>query len=499
MNAMTSNFRKSFELKIFVILGLMALMDYLFYRHGLGWTVGAFGILVTSLIVFYNPSLSKSPMGNIVIILTLGQGILQIEKTSLLSFTLMFLGIVTLAVLSQGGWGHHAGLWGRKVLSACFRIFYPLNKAFSGWKTYRTKRIPPNPLSMFVRGWFLPIIFFCLFLTLFNFANPIIAGWFSHFDIMHIIDGFSLSRTIFWVLGIMILFCVIRPKLKRAKCKTPPSEKAISTQKTGVFAWAFTKQSIMRSLVIFNLLFAFQTGMDLYYLWIVKILPKGVTYAGYAQQGAYPLIFTALLAAFFVLASENAGDKVSESKPIRILIYAWVAQNIMLVISSIYRTWLYIEMYELTYLRVAALIWMGLVAVGLGVIIARSILRQSHIWLINVNALTLLAVLYISSLMNIGGLIARYNVINSMEFSGIASNDDNKPILDRAYMKRIGSPAIPAMIQLIEKEKIDGKSHEADKTILLQMRADLSDNIDDWHRWTYSQDRLWHALESKKK
>ena len=54
----------------------------------------------------------------------------------------------------------------------------------------------------------------------------------------------------------------------------------------------------------------------------------------------------------------------------------------MLVISSILRLDLYVGIYALTYWRVAAFIWMGLVAVGLVLIIARIALGKSNKWLL---------------------------------------------------------------------------------------------------------------------
>ena len=56
-----------------------------------------------------------------------------------------------------------------------------------------------------------------------------------------------------------------------------------------------------RSLILFNALFALQTGLDLAYLWGGANLPDGMSHAEYAHRGAYPLIATALLAAGFVL------------------------------------------------------------------------------------------------------------------------------------------------------------------------------------------------------
>ena len=68
---------------------------------------------------------------------------------------------------------------------------------------------------------------------------------------------------------------------------------------------------MMRSLVLFNLLFAVQTGMDIHYLWRGAALPDGMTYAAYAHRGAYPLIVTALLAAAFVIVAMRPGSTPS--------------------------------------------------------------------------------------------------------------------------------------------------------------------------------------------
>ncbi len=96
-----------------------------------------------------------------------------------------------------------------------------------------------------------------------------------------------------------------------------------------------------------------------------------MTYAAYAHRGAYPLIVTALLAAGFVLAALRPGSATANDPLIRRLVYAWVAQNIVLVISSILRLDLYVGIYSLTYWRIAAFVWMGLVAAGLALIIVR--------------------------------------------------------------------------------------------------------------------------------
>ena len=127
----------------------------------------------------------------------------------------------------------------------------------------------------------------------------------------------------------------------------------------------FSAATILRSLILFNLLFAVQTILDVVYLWGNAALPADITYAAYAHRGAYPLIVTALLAAGFVLIAMRPGGAAEQSTVIRPLVYLWVAQNVMLVISSILRLDLYVQIYLLTYWRIAAFIWMLLVAIGL--------------------------------------------------------------------------------------------------------------------------------------
>lgn len=493
------------------MLGLTALADFLFYGHQMGWTIGLFGLFVTGICVLHNAHVLKSRLGQIILALILGQCLLQIEKTSFLSFILMSVGMISLAILSQGGWKQDAILWIQKVLSAIFRILRPLNKAGMSFRKCRSKGLPKNNLMIFFRGWFLPVALSFVFIVLFSSANPVITKWFSGFDLAALLDilfeALSISRILFWFIMAAVVFSVIRPRLKCFHKKEKiDSEKY---KPMGFSEWAFTKEAVLRSLIIFNLLFAFQTAMDMNYLWAGGQLPEGITYAGYAQKGAYPLVITALLASVFVLVAQNAGQDVSGSKPVRALIYIWVMQNILLVMSSLYRTGLYVEAYALTYWRVAALIWMGLVAAGLCWIIARSILNKPNSWLINANVLTLLAVLYITSLVNIGGMIAHYNVLHSREISGAGAS------LDLYYLRDIGSPAIPAMMNYVQmmEQRIDITSpfptredapeeinafHSDGRSqgILPGMKDSLQKDMEEWRRWTYSEHRLLKSLDS---
>src|SRR5262249_2391930 len=155
--------------------------------------------------------------------------------------------------------------------------------------------------------------------------------------------------------------------------------------------------SVLIALGLFNAIFAIENGLDIAFLWSGAPLPTGTTMAEYAHQGAYPLIATAILAGVFVLATLKPGSATAADPLIRWLVTLWVGQNILLVASSILRTCDYVETFSLTQLRIAALLWMGLVALGLALILWRMLTGRSARWLINANALAATIVLTVST------------------------------------------------------------------------------------------------------
>jgi hypothetical protein len=251
--------------------------------------------------------------------------------------------------------------------------------------------------------------------------------------------------------------------------------------------------TILRSLILFNLLFAVQTALDAFFLWGNAELPADISYAAYAHRGAYPLILTALLAAGFVLVAMRPGGPAEQSKVIRPLVYLWVAQNVLLVASSILRLDLYVQIYLLTWWRVAAFIWMLLVAFGLLLIVARIRFNHSNEWLIRANLITLTATLYICSLVNFPAVIADYNVSHSREVTGKGVS------LDLNYLFNLGPQALPAIdraILLRSPDRIffDPNFVSRRNNLVEQHRNDLAS----WRTWGFRSWRLQRTLDAQK-
>jgi hypothetical protein len=254
----------------------------------------------------------------------------------------------------------------------------------------------------------------------------------------------------------------------------------------------FGRTAIVRWLVLFNALFAVQSALDIAYLWGGLALPAGMSYASYAHRGAYPPIVTALLAGAFVLAAMRPGTSIERSGLVRVLVFLWIGQNVLLVLSSMLRLDLYVDVYSLTELRCAAFVWMLLVAAGLVLIVARIALDQSNSWLIWGNAAVLGVTLYVCSLVDFSGMIAQFNVMHSRELTGVG-----EPI-DVAYLCGLGPAALPALDVLAANLNAGGRLAPAG-LYACRRSLELSHAVrmEDWRAWTLRGYRLKRYLDER--
>ena len=346
---------------------LVAVADFLFYGQPAGITVFLFAILIAAAVVAVHPAafsdgrLWLRPAALLVALLPLA------ENVSALSVSTALAALVVFALSLSGRLRRHiariAGQIALFWLAAPFRFANDFIRWRKTARRFGGRRVRLAAIAV----WIMPLTLGAVFLALFGAANPVIGYWLSLIDLMKLLDLIQLARIAFWLFVLAGVWAFLRPRLPRLTRRIPRAAMAVSarSEKPTIEDILFGKPAILRALIVFNILFALQTGLDATYLWGGVALPDGLSYAAYAHRGAYPLIVTALLAAGFVLAALRPGSETSGDPVIRRLVYAWVAQNIMLVISSILRLDLYVGIYALTYWRIAAFVWMGLVAAGL--------------------------------------------------------------------------------------------------------------------------------------
>jgi hypothetical protein len=225
--------------------------------------------------------------------------------------------------------------------------------------------------------------------------------------------------------------------------------------------------------------------LDLTYLYGGAELPAGMTYAEYAHRGAYPLVVTALLAGAFVLLTFRPGGAAQRSPWCRRLVGLWIAQNLVLMASAAWRLNLYVSAYSLTRWRVAAAVWMLLVAIGLAWLVWRVLADRDHAWLLRRVTVSTAAVLYALCFVNVDGRIATFNVAHCAQLGGGGSS------IDVAYLQRLGPAALPA-VERLRSQLGPGATRDAAEEVRRDLERDLNYQLRDWRGWTVRRGR-WRA------
>jgi hypothetical protein len=467
--------------KLFIALALTAFADWLFYDHTPGISAALFLAVLACLSLLtnpLNPGLRQSAVAAALLVAGLST---VIEEFNILSASLAVLALaVAVSSLSNPfieRFGDRLAALQDLLIIGPFRIFADVARS--------------SRLSLTLRYftvWVVPLALSCVFLVLFSSANPLIDNWLKAIELPALLARLSVARLLFW----SVTLCVVWPFIYLKWIRRPPAEPwAINAEPATDTAQGelFGAAAILRSLLLFNVLFAVQTGLDIVYLWGGVALPDGMTYAAYAHRGAYPLIATALLAAGFVLAAMRPDGPAARMPVIRLLVFLWVAQNVMLVVSSILRLDLYVQIYSLTYWRVAAFFWMLLVAAGLLLIVARIALNRSNQWLVLMNLATLALTAWICAFINFPVVIASWNVDHSKEMSG------NGVMLDFSYLLSLGPQALPAidryLASLPDNYLRNKLSWDRDQLVTAQLAG-----LDSWRAWSFRQHRLRHYLSA---
>ncbi len=431
-----------------LLLVLVVLADFLFFGHSVGVSLAVYTVAVAGAVVSLMPRHPRvlGPAGLLFLSV-----LPVVEYVQTLSVIMLLVGAVTSLCWAVCGYRDAASVRRFLVLVPQLGIrdlFWAAQTApaFAEDKAEKTR---------FWRSWAFPTGGALVLASLLISANPILSDLINQvwrFD-------FRIERALFWIGVAVFVWPVLavstRPGLLATK-QGPRRQRMVP--RLGLNA-----QSVGNALVLFNLLLGVQTVLDITYLWGGAKLPEGMSHAEYAHRGAYPLVLTALLAGGFALAARPFLDQRGGLKH---WMAAWLAQNVLLVVSSLLRLSLYVEAYGLTYLRVHAAIWMGLVAAGLCLTGWQILRRKSNRWLMIRSAALGVGVLYACCFVNFAALIARENLRHSERY-------------DEYYVCQLGPMAAA---EIAASPRPVGCRLSAPK-------------IDTWREWGFRADRVLRSLK----
>jgi len=292
------------------------------------------------------------------------------------------------------------------------------------------------PLVAAILPWMVPVVGGGLFLGLFMQANPVVKQLVGRIWTWLTQAGWpSLGQVAIWLVAGCGAWTLLRG---RWRGRLPASTAGAHHRDHRALA--------IRCMWLFNLVFLLHNALDAAYLWGGRTLPRGMTYASYAQQGSHTLLITALLAAAIMLLWFRPGSPIEASRGARLLLFTWLAQNVVVMLGAAERLWRYVAVYGLTRWRLGAGIWMVLVVIGLLLIGWRIFRRRDNGWLIDANLGVMAVVVLALGWTDADALIAWQNV-RHLAPRAIATPQactwDHEP--DVTYLRSLGPSAIPAL------------------------------------------------------
>ncbi|MBX3232729.1 MAG: DUF4173 domain-containing protein [Labilithrix sp.] len=245
----------------------------------------------------------------------------------------------------------------------------------------------------------IPIALVGVFVTIFAFANPLVARWVGFVGSAVVLpDPMRLALWGSLAFGAVLL---LRPAIHRSFAV----EHADSDDATEA-SLAIGRNA----LVALNVLFLLYNALDATYLW-AGAPPPGVTEQAYAHQGAAwltvaLLVLTAVVGVLF----HGALAHDPRARLARILAYAWLGQGAVLALGTFRRIAIHVSTSGLSNVRILGIAGTALVAFGLVLIGTKLHRRFTFAWLLRRQLDALVVGLLAFSILPTHLVSARVNV-----------------------------------------------------------------------------------------
>lgn len=289
---------------------------------------------------------------------------------------------------------------GGSIVFIILKSFAPKQVLASKTKQYNNWR---RILTLTIGG-----ITVILFFMLYQSANPLFKKFTEDINF----NWISVDWCLFTTWGFLLIYGILNPQ-RINRLAQADIEYNRSIEPTPVYAPTLIDEHLVVTFVfsLLNAMLFILNILDIHQLYINPALPKNVSLSDFVHQSINAIITSIVLALVFIsICFRGELNFTKRRQWIKYLVYAWIIQSVMMIISAIVRNNWYVEAYSLTYKRIGVYIYLGMALVGL-VLTGYKIYKVKHAWyLIRLNMSVWLAVLCLSSAIDWDKFITKYNL-----------------------------------------------------------------------------------------
>jgi hypothetical protein len=387
------------QFKISILLGIV--FSWLFYEQALGINTIVMSVVLIAVLLIRYPFSRRDPFSLFSMVCTLvsAMSIYLVNSTvSYIAWTASILNLilvkekVQLSILNS-------------VVTFVLNFFASPVMMFIREKKEPAEEDQESTRFTSMAGYLFIVLIVIIFFIIYQSANPLFYEYTKEINF----DNISVGFILFCILGTLLmtafffrtfvnaLFQWEEAQVKDIKLRNVP----VPVQKIKMFTLLF---------IVLNAMLIFINALDINYLYLSHKLPDGITNSQFVHNGVNTIILSILLGASIMcyLFRDDINFE-SSGKVLKMLAYAWIAQNVFMVISTIIRNCLYIHNYALSERRVGVYYYLGCTLIGLSFLFYKIYKAKTAYFLYAKNSFVFYTILVLSSLVNWGNLIYQYN------------------------------------------------------------------------------------------
>lgn len=437
-----------------------AVFSALFYNQSAGLNYLLFTIMLAALMVYFNRECLSSKQWWMYAFAALFAASMVIVVNSALS---LFATVIALLVLSSKTLNRE-----NSTLLCLFLGLFSLvsSLGFFFQDYFQHPKVEPTSTAKsrsrkILLSVFLSLLIGFIFLHLYRASNPL----FEEFTADINLDWLSVGWVLCAVLGFFVLYGLVytrsplflKEKELLAMQNIQPSSQP--TLEKGV-----TEYTVLFLFILLNFMLLLLNILDINMLYIRQSLPAHMSLSDFVHQAVWNIVGSIVLALGLIIWFFRKDMNFTKTgRRIKQLVYAWMIQNLVVVLHTIYRNSVYIGQYQLSYLRIGVFVFILLCVIGL-VLTAIKIRNQKSTWfLVTQNVFVWFTVLILSSAVNWDRLITRYNIQHT--------SDPQK--LDVYYLSTLSDANLPDLAPLLFDKQVPDYHKDRIRNRLVDWYFDL--------------------------
>ena len=512
--------------EIFLVTAGAVFFNIIFWEEKLGLNAMLFDLFIIGAIFHLYPEAKSKAMVVSLLILHVGSLSMLLLHNSGISKAAFCITLVLLASFAEY---IHRSPW---YAGGSFLLNLGLLPASLAekWRSSEFRNTNRKPFQKMLRFSVFPLLLLVVFFLIYQLSNSVFAALVNDLGLQferffaNFFSWFSLGRLVFLAAGFYLVGAIlIKTRVNYFSAKDASSTNNLERKKMpatktkheavydilagvlgrfgrGIMALKNVNTIGIVSLLLLNLQLLVVNVIDIRYIWFDFNFSRDANIYKMVHEGTELLIISIVLAMMLLIFLFQGNlNFYKRNKWLKFGAYAWIFQNIILVISVLLRDYYYIEFFGLAYKRIGVLFFLFAVLTGLTTVFIKIYFKKSNYFLFRVNAWACIFMLVISSSVNWDPVIAAYNF-----------NHNDKVPVDLEFIFRLSDKALPvidrnaAVLQQREKQhakKLDWRGECTNcYTEMLKTRQEeflQKQQQYSWLSWNYADHSVEKYLTGK--